>query len=588
MKVKSLIFKVLDPIVNQLPFCLVTFFLFGIELFQNIHGRLLTYDPHVTYFLLTCRLSCLFLYVYVVACLLEIINKKWFKTLVYGIVVLFFIIKFFLTIVFGISISPFIMVLLSETNSNEASEFLQTFLFTQKGLIVLLVFFFLTIFIYFCELLYQTKMDCHKDRFRKSKVMAIVVCSFIIFSIYSTCTIWGELFRYNRTDGLSGWELHYSPNDPVSQTVYSFYSTHLMVNEEEEFEKRMLSLSNSATCTTVDSLNVVLVIGESYIKHHSSLYGYHLQTTPSLSAEQIAGNLFVYNNVVTPCSGTSTTMKNVLCTNSISDGEKWNNTVFFPTMFKHAGYDVYMWDNQKSLGQHTAITFALNSFLYNKALLSTYSQTNKRSFEYDETIVNSFDSISLTGPRNLVIFHLMGQHIDASQRFPHNNRFMHFTKDSIDRHESWMTDEKKQCIADYDNATLYNDYVIGQIINRFRDSNTVIVYFSDHGEEVYDYRDSQGRVSDGMSKNQVKYIYEIPFMIWCSDSFLRKYPEIRSNIEMARNRPFMTDNVCQVLFHLGNIKTNYYHEERDLLSPNFTPRKRIIDEQYDYDSIINQ
>lgn len=587
---KNFIYLVLNPIINQLPFFLVTFLLFGFELFQNIHGLLVTYDhdPAVTYLGLMRLLSCSFLLVYIFACLLEIIKIKWFKTVLYGIVLSFFIIKFFLTIVFGINITPDIFVLLSETNNNEASEFVQVFLLTQKGMVVLLVFFVLTICVCFFERLYQTKINLFKRKIEKSKVIAIVIWFFIFFSIYNTCTLWSKLFSYNRTDELQEWELYYCPKDPISQTISSIYIIHLMINEEEEFENRMLALSNSATCTTDDSLNVVLVIGESYIKHHSSLYGYYLNTTPSLSVEQKAGNLFVFNNVVTPCGATSTTIKNVLCTNSISDGEQWDNAVFFPTMFKHAGYDVYMWDNQKSFGPHSTVTFALNSFLYSKALSYTYNQTNKRSFEYDETIINSFDSISLTGPRNFIIFHLMGQHVIASQRFPHNKRFMHFTKDSIDRQDSWMTDEKKQYIADYDNATLYNDYVMGQIINRFRNSNTVLVYFSDHGEEVYDYRDSQGRISDGMSKNQVKFIFEIPFMIWCSDTFKNKYPEMLDNIEKAQNSPFMTDNVCQILFHLGSVETNYYYEDRDLLSPNFTPRKRIIEEQYDYDSIMNK
>lgn len=75
--------------------------------------------------------------------------------------------------------------------------------------------------------------------------------------------------------------------------------------------------------------------------------------------------------------------------------------------------------------------------------------------------------------------------------------------------------KKKKEIADYDNATRYNDYVLMQIINRFRNQNTVLLYFSDHGEEVYDYRDHKGRdlSSNTISYNYLKYQHEIPFMI---------------------------------------------------------------------------
>ena len=58
-------------------------------------------------------------------------------------------------------------------------------------------------------------------------------------------------------------------------------------------------------------------------------------------------------------------------------------------------------------------------------------------------------------------------------------------------------------------------------------------------------------------------------------------------VKDALNRPFMIDNLCQLLFHLGDIKTKSYHSERDLISPNFKPRKRIVLDQYDYDGIMN-
>ena len=47
------------------------------------------------------------------------------------------------------------------------------------------------------------------------------------------------------------------------------------------------------------------------------------------------------------------------------------------------------------------------------------------------------------------------------------------------------------------------------------------------------------------------------------------------------------------MFHLGEIKNNYYIAERDPLSDQFKPRKRLIEDlktnkKYDYDVIWNQ
>lgn len=48
-------------------------------------------------------------------------------------------------------------------------------------------------------------------------------------------------------------------------------------------------------------------------------------------------------------------------------------------------------------------------------------------------------------------------------------------------------------IAEYDNATLYNDYVL-KILLIYLEIKYGSPLFSDHGEEIYDYRDSYGRV----------------------------------------------------------------------------------------------
>ena len=49
-----------------------------------------------------------------------------------------------------------------------------------------------------------------------------------------------------------------------------------------------------------------------------------------------------------------------------------------------------------------------------------------------------------------------------------------------------------------------------------------------------------------------------------------------NNIQEAVTKPFMTDNVCQLLFHLGGLQSDYYHPELDVLSKEYIPRERII------------
>ena len=59
-------------------------------------------------------------------------------------------------------------------------------------------------------------------------------------------------------------------------------------------QKNKQSYNDEAFTTAEQPINIVVVIGESYIKHHSWLYGYPLETTPHLSAEKDSGTSAVH------------------------------------------------------------------------------------------------------------------------------------------------------------------------------------------------------------------------------------------------------------------------------------------------------
>lgn len=152
----------------------------------------------------------------------------------------------------------------------------------------------------------------------------------------------------------------------------------------------------------------------------------------------------------------------------------------------------------------------------------------------------------------------------------------------------WITPTIKQEIAEYDNAVLYNDDVMKKIINHYRNTNAVIVYLSDHGEEIYDYRNSKGRKNVPMSRMLLKYQYEIPFVIWCSDTYKKNHPKLISLFQSALNTPMTIDNVCNLLFRIASLKTPYYRKKYDILSSNYICCKRIVADKIDYDKIMKK
>ena len=181
---------------------------------------------------------------------------------------------------------------------------------------------------------------------------------------------------------------------------------------------------------------------------------------------------------------------------------------------------------------------------------------------------------------NFSIFHLLGQHFSYYNRFPHDtSNHSFYNIDSVASSNIITTSESRQIIADYANATRYNDYVIGLLINFYKSQNTILVYISDHGEEVYDYRNKYGRSWEKpIPKNVIKYQYEIPFFIWCSDQYMKKNPETIKNIMRSVNKPFSSDNISHLLFNIASIKTKYYNQKRDILNPDYMTPPIIVND----------
>ena len=248
-----------------------------------------------------------------------------------------------------------------------------------------------------------------------------------------------------------------------------------------------------------------------------------------------------------------------------------------------------MYDNQKNFDMGFVFAYSLNTYLYHPQIMKAcYHETNDSTFEFDGQMVDDYQKRQTPCAKRLVLFHLLGQHVGFEYRYPKN--FAYFNEDSLSfRKEPWLTKDMREDIVHYDNATRYNDHVLQQIIGLYDQQNTIVVYLSDHGEEVYDYRENSGRDDWGMGSDPrqvLRWQYMVPFVVWCSDKYAATHPDIIKQLQNATSRPAMLDNVCQLLFHLSDLKTPYYNKTRDVLSSDYVCPKRILNESIDCDSLI--
>ncbi len=514
---------------------------------------------------------------YILTTVVYYTRSRFLKVIFYFFAILLIIIDIYHYVCFHDTLlNPVSIMLILETNKHEIKSFIDDYLWTEAGLITGIVALVLAIACVLAEKA-RTWISKRLDTLpsnSKSFMGAFLLLAFVCGLFSFKCYI--ELFNSKNIEETDSWNKSYLQNaDRVTNLIYCFCEIKATGEALKSAELNTIKLKNEkrGLIWVNDSTTIILVIGESYSKSHSSLYGYTYQTNPRLKKEQQKGNLFVFNDVLSPNMHTLEALRNIFSTNSVGNGEKWYDYPFFPAIFHQVGYEVLFWDNQDDSQAKYPFDFTLNAYLHSPVISElSYDAQHPYVSLYDGELVDNFSkywSEHHEGMHHLMMFHLQGQHLRAEDHYPQIAEFQRFTADSIKRTEAWMTDEKKQEIAHYDNCTLYNDSVIAQIISIFRDQSSVLVYLSDHGENVFDIGDCVGRVSD------IPYFYEIPFMIWCSDKYKKQHSDIVNSIRESMDKPLMSDNLCHLLMRLGGVKSVYYHESRDVLSSQYQcpPRK---------------
>ena len=594
--IKSIIHNITAPIYNKFAFFASNFIIMGAHtLYYNLIAPYFSSEWNVIdYHSLFNTFFAILLYSYICTIILYTVKAKIFNK---SLEVLFYIISFFLFATndflfknFGSSINPAYFVLLAETTNKETNEFINQYILSNAILFTLIK----TLFLIIVTITINVSLPYIKRKLKHllhitkvSRVLNLIFVSLVMISLCNTAYIFIQIHKATSDHEITDIK---APLDVISSIYTSFVSLNLIKSNIEDaiLLNTHIYKYDNANITYNDSINIILVIGESYIKGHSNLYGYSLNTTPYLNIEKDNDRLVIFNDAMTSANTTSVVIKNMLYCNNSNDNETWNKFPYFLSLFKKAGYNVCLWSNQMSTNNTGVHAYTLNSLLYNDEISNiSYSHINETPYKYDGDLVDSFkDSIdTIEDKYNLILFHLMGQHHMAKERYP-NELFSHFTADSIKREETYLGQKQKEYIANYDNATLYNDYVLNKIIDIFKNSNSVLVYLSDHGDEVYDYRNQCGRDhSKEFTANKLKHQYDIPFIVWYSDTFKEKNPQVIESIKNAVNRPFCSDNLCHFLLNLGHIETKYYRDSLDIISPNYKNKKRMINSTYSYDDI---
>ncbi len=488
---------------------------------------------------------------------------------------------------FGTPITPQILRSLFLSNTRETCEFLSTFV----GGYILLHWriTFLLILVIILPICLFCRWKISPIYSRKLKITGIIILLFCILAEVPTTFRYVQLFlqkqNIEKIEGLIFRHYHEEVPTPLHRIAFAYYAS---TQSSEILDRIKLStFTTDIDSCSYTSPHIVLIIGESYNKHHSSLYGYHIPTTPLQQERKNRGELFPFSNAITPWNITSNVFLDIFSLWESGNDEKITAYPLFPILFRRAGYTVSFFSNQYLLKGFLkgATNQAGNFFLADSELSdSLFDYRNQRSSKYDMGIVEQFKNYkSERGYANytLDIIHLIGQHFEYSMRYPHSKA----TFSEKDYSERTIDKEAKRIVMHYDNATKYNDEVLDSLLSLHENDNAVIIYLSDHGEEVYDELPVHGRLFQTPTKTQAKNEFEVPMWIWCSRKYQDNYPDIITCIHNSVNNPILTDNLPQILLFLAGIKCKWTDSKRNVLSPQYKSKPRIIGGRIDFDKL---
>lgn len=468
--------------------------------------------------------------------------------------------------------SQSVFFIMAESNFNESNEYIQQYL-SFKLIAVLVVYILVALFLW-----KQVKPVYvqNKTKWMVSLLIAIYALMPLAISVMVKKTSFEKAGAHllSRMETTVPWQL---------MSSYIAYRSQLSNMENILNNLQSLpSLENLTDSNGETPRTLVLIIGESTTRTRMGIYGYNRNTTPMIEQfKKENPNLLVFNDVVSSRPYTIEILEQALTFADERHPDLYLTQPSLIHLMKQAGYKTFWITNQQTMTKrNTMLT------MFSKQTDKQYYMNNDRNQsarQYDDAVIQPFKEV-LTDPakKKFIVIHLLGTHMKYEFRYPKSSEYNVFQdKTGIPFN---IDDDNAKVYNSYDNAISYNDYVITTLFNTFKQShdNGFMLYFSDHGEEVY-----QTPPYDVLGRNEkapTKPMYTIPFILWQSPSWLKTHP---NDYQAYVDRKFSSQDLIHTWSDLAGLRYNLYQPEKSLVNPNFKPSIRWIGDPYDKKGLVD-
>ncbi len=449
------------------------------------------------------------------------------------------------------------MQVIFETNPQEAREYV----LAQSGHLVLLLAAALAA----CGLLWQGRGKLSRLWQRaQPRLAAVLACGVFLFA--GTVAYAGSEAAQDGMDAAVYLGKNYPQQYSLGRVAYIIPKAFEEIGSAEYVDATLAAQPVELLRQENDIPQVVFILGESTSRHHMQLYGYELPTTPQLAARAERGELTVFTDAISPHAATMAVMKTLFCFYDHAQeqaGGVWYEQLNLFDILRAAGIRTAWVSNQESAGFYGSIGRTLAGRCDEHRFTSSTSHTIDLVERYDEEVLPLLDdSLTRSAAQNFTVVHLMGAHEDFIRRYP--AAFAQFT--AADE-----SGEGRAVRAEYDNAVLYDDYIVDQIIRRFEAQDAIVIFISDHGEEINDTRAVVGHGDESSSWQR-----DIPMVCWTSEKFRAKRPALMARLAAASTRPYMTDDMIHTLLDLMQIEVPAYRRDKSILQAGYRQELRLL------------
>ncbi|MCX8580175.1 phosphoethanolamine transferase CptA [Gilliamella sp. B3482] len=458
--------------------------------------------------------------------------------------------------------SQSVFFVMAESNYNESHEFISQYL-SIKLVAVLLIYILVGVFLWFkVKPVYVKNMT--------KWLVSIIIVVYALMPLFISVAIKKTSFERATQHLLSRMETTVPWQLLSSYIAYRSQLSNMdkILNHLETLPKfENLTDANGNTPRTL-----VLVIGESTTRSRMGIYGYDRDTTPLIEQfKKDNPDFLAFNDVVSSRPYTIEILQQALTLADEQHPDLYLSKPSLIHLMKQAGYKTFWITNQQTMTKRNTMLTMFSKQADEQFYMN--NDRNQSSRQYDSSVFEPFKNV-LNDPaeKKFIVIHLLGTHMKYELRYPEGEEYQRF-KDKTGVNFD-LDNDKLKVYNSYDNAVAFNDFVTTELFKLFKNSdpNGFILYFSDHGEEVY-----QTAPHDVLGRNEkapTKAMYTVPFMLWQSPKWLVSHPN--NHFESYVSRKFSTQDLIHTWSDLAGLSFDDYQPEKSIVNEKFAQPTRWI------------